>query len=181
MLKPNHDPAACSRPCTFQTIRTIGVAAEGAQARAASEQDARTTTPPRSAVVVGRDGGYVRSRHRQEERHFEVVAGKVINATGTQRFAFAPTARRPPRTRSLRRLARRSRDARRHAGAVQGSCRILAAKARGAAGSHGRADHRRQRPLNLTEPMKHSTEVGRPQSASSNLSLSSAGKGISSW
>ena len=92
------------------------------------KQDARTTTPPRSAVVVGRDGGYVRSRHRQEERHFEVVAGKVINATGTQRFAFAPTARRPPRTRSLRRLARRSRDARRHAGAVQGSCRILAAK-----------------------------------------------------
>ena len=28
-------------------------------------------------VVVGLDGGYVRSRHRQEERHFEVVAGKV--------------------------------------------------------------------------------------------------------
>lgn len=29
-------------------------------------------------VVVGLDGGYVRSRHRQDERHFEVVAGKVI-------------------------------------------------------------------------------------------------------
>ena len=24
------------------------------------------------------DGGYVRSRHRQEERHFEVIAGRVI-------------------------------------------------------------------------------------------------------
>jgi hypothetical protein len=41
-------------------------------------------------VVVGLDGGYVRSRHCQEERHFEVIAGKVIDAEGTQhRFAFA--------------------------------------------------------------------------------------------
>jgi len=41
-------------------------------------------------VVVGFDGGYVRSRHRQEERHFEVAAGKVIRADGAQhRFAFA--------------------------------------------------------------------------------------------
>jgi hypothetical protein len=44
---------------------------------------------PGGAVVVGLDGGYVRSRHRQEERHFEVIAGKVIDAAGTQhRFAF---------------------------------------------------------------------------------------------
>ncbi len=41
-------------------------------------------------VVVGLDGGYVRSRYRQEERHFEVVAGKVIHADGAQHcFAFA--------------------------------------------------------------------------------------------
>jgi len=41
-------------------------------------------------VVVGLDGGYVRSRHRQKERHFEVVAGKVIDTHGAQhRFAFA--------------------------------------------------------------------------------------------
>src|SRR3954452_8970146 len=40
-------------------------------------------------VVVGLDGGYVRSRHRPE-RPFEVVAGKVIDAQGAQhRFAFA--------------------------------------------------------------------------------------------
>jgi hypothetical protein len=46
--------------------------------------------PPSGPVVVGLDGGYVRSRHRQEERHFEVIAGKVIDAAGTQhRFAFA--------------------------------------------------------------------------------------------
>ena len=40
--------------------------------------------------MVGLDGGYVRSRHRREERHFEVVAGKIIHADGAQhRFAFA--------------------------------------------------------------------------------------------
>jgi hypothetical protein len=44
---------------------------------------------PAGPVVVGLDGGYVRSRHRPE-RHFEVVAGKVIDARGAQhRFAFA--------------------------------------------------------------------------------------------
>ncbi len=47
------------------------------------------TAQPAEPVVIGLDGGYVRSRHRQEERHFEVIAGKVINAAGTQhRFAF---------------------------------------------------------------------------------------------
>src|SRR3954465_14021074 len=45
--------------------------------------------PADGPVVVGLDGGYVRSRHRPE-RHFEVVAGKVIDAQGAQhRFAFA--------------------------------------------------------------------------------------------
>ena len=43
-----------------------------------------------SAVIVGLDGGYVRSRHRRPERNFEVIAGKIIDAGGTQhRFAFA--------------------------------------------------------------------------------------------
>ena len=47
-------------------------------------------TPQVGAVVVGLDGGHVRSRHRQEERHFEVIAGKVIDVDGAQhRFAFA--------------------------------------------------------------------------------------------
>jgi hypothetical protein len=42
------------------------------------------------AVIVGLDGGYVRSRHRRPERNFEVIAGKVIDPDGTQhRFAFA--------------------------------------------------------------------------------------------
>ena len=48
------------------------------------------TARPGEPVVVGLDGGYVRSRHRQDERHFEVIAGKVIDAQGSQsRFAFA--------------------------------------------------------------------------------------------
>src|SRR5208282_3455629 len=56
-----------------------------------STMTAQQTTPqPAEPVVVGLDGGYVRSRHRQEERHFEVVAGKEIDAHGVQsRFAFA--------------------------------------------------------------------------------------------
>src|SRR5271166_1928723 len=56
-----------------------------------STMTAQQTTPqPAEPVVVGLDGGYVRSRHRQKERHFEVVAGKVIDAHGVQsRFAFA--------------------------------------------------------------------------------------------
>ena len=45
--------------------------------------------PVAGPIVVGLDGGYVRSRHPQEERHFEVIAGKVIDADGVQhRFAF---------------------------------------------------------------------------------------------
>ncbi len=55
----------------------------------ATETAKQTVTPPAGPVVVGLDGGYVRSRHRLEERHFEVIAGKVIDAGGSQpRFAF---------------------------------------------------------------------------------------------
>jgi hypothetical protein len=51
---------------------------------------AMSPATPVVSVVVGLDGGYVRSRHCQEERHFEVIAGKVIDADGIQhRFAFA--------------------------------------------------------------------------------------------
>src|SRR4051794_4511590 len=55
-------------------------------------ETARPPTAPAPAagpVVIGFDGGYVRSRPRPE-RPFEVVAGKVIDAQGAQhRFAFA--------------------------------------------------------------------------------------------
>jgi hypothetical protein len=55
----------------------------------AGETAERAKTQPTRPVVVGIDGGHVRSCQRQEERHFEVVAGKVIDAAGSQhRFAF---------------------------------------------------------------------------------------------
>jgi hypothetical protein len=55
-------------------------------AAAAKRPEARAA----GAVVVGLDGGYVRSRTPEEGRHFEVVAGKVMDAEGVQhRFAFA--------------------------------------------------------------------------------------------
>jgi hypothetical protein len=39
--------------------------------------------------VIGLDGGYVRNRHGGEGRHFEVIAGKIVDAEGAQhRFAF---------------------------------------------------------------------------------------------
>ncbi len=42
------------------------------------------------AVVIGLDGGYLRSWHRRPEHNFEVIAGKVLNLDGSQhRFAFA--------------------------------------------------------------------------------------------
>jgi hypothetical protein len=44
---------------------------------------------PAEPVVVGLDGGHVRNRHGGEGRHFEVIAGKVIDVGGVQhRFAF---------------------------------------------------------------------------------------------
>jgi hypothetical protein len=69
--------------------RTLRVG-EKVVCRNVTETAQRTTTSPGGPVVVGLDGGYVRSRHRQEERHFEVIAGKVIDADGLRhRFAFA--------------------------------------------------------------------------------------------
>jgi hypothetical protein len=69
--------------------RTLRVGEAVVQPHAAKTAEP-TATQPADPVVVGLDGGYVRSRHRQEGRHFEVVAGKVIDAHGTQsRFAFA--------------------------------------------------------------------------------------------
>jgi hypothetical protein len=48
---------------------------------------------PAEPVVVGLDGGHVRNRHGGEGRHFEVIAGKVIDVGGVQhRFAFVRNA-----------------------------------------------------------------------------------------
>jgi len=53
------------------------------------QQNSANTAQPAEPVVIGLDGGYVRNRHGGEGRHFEVIAGKVIDAEGAQhRFAF---------------------------------------------------------------------------------------------
>src|SRR3954464_8212303 len=62
--------------------------------------------PAAGPVVVGLDGGYVCSR-RRPERHFEVVAGKVIDTRGTHTASPSPaTVRRLRPRRSGRRLPR---------------------------------------------------------------------------
>jgi hypothetical protein len=56
-------------------------------------QHSADTAKPAGPVVIGLDGGYVRNRHAGEGRHFEVIAGKVIDTGGVQhRFAFVRNA-----------------------------------------------------------------------------------------
>jgi hypothetical protein len=74
--------------------RTLRVGAEFVQANVAETADrpAVRAAAGGGPVVVGLDGGHVRSRHRAEGRRFEVIAGKVIAADGAQhRFAFTRT------------------------------------------------------------------------------------------
>jgi Transposase len=69
-----------------RTLRVGEAVVQPHATRTATQAVARTA----GAAVVGLDGGYVRSRHRHEARHFEVVAGKVLTSDGAQhRFAFA--------------------------------------------------------------------------------------------
>ena len=68
--------------------RTLRVGVEVVQAHAA-EVAGRPAAQATGPVVVGLDGGSVRDRHRDEERRFKVISGKVIGADGAQhRFAF---------------------------------------------------------------------------------------------
>ena len=76
------------------TVRswTLRVGTKVVQANTAETAKQPTPAATGGAVVVGLDGGYVRSRHRAEGRRFELIAGKVIHADGTQnRFAFTRT------------------------------------------------------------------------------------------
>jgi hypothetical protein len=66
------------------TVRNRTLRVGGSVVQRHSTDTTKTTAPPMTPVVVGLDGGYVRSRHRQEERHFEVIAGKVIDVDGLQ-------------------------------------------------------------------------------------------------
>ena len=101
--------------------RTLRVGEAVAEPHATKTAKA-TTTQPAESVVVGLDGGCVRSRHRQEERHFEVIAGKVIDAHGDP-VALRFRVQRPhDRRRRVPAGARRGRRTCGHAGdgAVRG-------------------------------------------------------------
>jgi len=72
------------------TVRNRTMRAGEAVVQPHAAKTAEAAAQPAKPVVVGLDGGYVRSRHRQDERRFEVIAGKIIGAEGNQsRFAFA--------------------------------------------------------------------------------------------
>jgi hypothetical protein len=67
--------------------RRVGESIARLRTDGAPDPEINAVTP---AVVIGLDGGYLRSRHRRPERNFEVIAGKVLNRDGSQhRFAFA--------------------------------------------------------------------------------------------
>jgi hypothetical protein len=86
------------------TVRNRTKRAGEAVVQPHAAKTAEAAAPPAKRVVIGLDGGYVRSRHRQDERHFEVLAGKVIDAEGNQsRFAFAGNSPALAPTRSSRR------------------------------------------------------------------------------
>jgi hypothetical protein len=69
--------------------RTLRVGAAVVRPHATGTAEQAAVARVAGPVVVGLDGGYVRSRHREAERHFEVIAGKVIASDGAQhRFAF---------------------------------------------------------------------------------------------
>jgi hypothetical protein len=103
---------------------------------------AKPATPrPAEPVIVGLDGGYVRSRHRQDERHFEVIAGKVIGAQGSPvplRFRAQQPGDCIRRVRAGARTGRRDGG---HAGdcVVRRRCRTVAPATRGAGECHSRA------------------------------------------
>ena len=85
-------PLGGARHASTVRNRTLRVGAEVVQANVAETTNQTAAQATGGPVVVGLDGGYVRHRHRAEGRHFEVIAGKVIAASGAQhRFAFTRT------------------------------------------------------------------------------------------
>ncbi|MGI4942979.1 MAG: ISKra4 family transposase [Janthinobacterium lividum] len=85
-------PVSGTQHASTVRSRTLRVGTEVVQANTAETAKQPTAPATGGPVVVGLDGGYVRSRHRTEGRRFEVIAGKVIHADGAQhRFAFTRT------------------------------------------------------------------------------------------
>ena len=85
-------PVSGTQHASTVRSRTLRVGREIVQAHAAETAKEPTAAATGGPLVVGLDGGYVRSRHRAEGRRFEVIAGKVIHTDGAQhRFAFTRT------------------------------------------------------------------------------------------
>ncbi len=95
-------PVSGTQHASTVRSRTLRVGTEVVQANVVETAKEPTAPAAGGPVVVGLDGGYVRSRHRGEGRRFEVIAGKVIIADGAQhRFAFTRTG--PAATTNTRR------------------------------------------------------------------------------
>jgi hypothetical protein len=70
--------------------RTMNVGRRLCKAAEALAIVASAAEEPCKDLVIGLDGGYVKSRHPRPERNFEIVAGKVLDSKGnTTRLAFA--------------------------------------------------------------------------------------------
>ncbi len=86
--------------------RTMRAGEAVVQPHAAKTVEAAAAQPAKP-VVIGLDGGYVRSRHRQDGRYFEVIAGKVVVTLRAASSALLSRAI-PPRSHPMR-SSRRSR------------------------------------------------------------------------
>ena len=118
-------PLGGARHASTVRNRTLRADAEVVRAHAAETTNQTAAPATGGPVVVGLDGGYVRSRHRAEGRRFEVVAGKVIGADGAQhRFAFTRTG--PTATTEAFRASLAGAGV---GGAAQGSGRVAAGMA----------------------------------------------------
>lgn len=78
-----------SAKTTPNTVRNRTMKVGKRLQRSAEALAAPLRKAPCEEVIVGLDGGYVRSRHPRPERNFEVIAGKVLDDQGSAtRFAF---------------------------------------------------------------------------------------------
>ena len=78
-----------SAKTTASTVRNRTMKVGKRLQKSAQAIAAASPSKPCGELVVGLDGGYVRSRHQRPERNFEIVAGKAIDDEGkATRFAF---------------------------------------------------------------------------------------------
>jgi hypothetical protein len=62
--------------------RTMNVGSRHCKAAEVLATAAAAAGEPCQDLVIGLDGGYVKSRHPRPERNFEIVAGKLLDSKG---------------------------------------------------------------------------------------------------